>query len=302
MNAPAPMLVVLAAGMSTRYGRLKQLDRIGPSGEALMDYGIHDAWRAGVRRIAVVVREEIGREVIAHVRALVSGAMDVVSVLQRMDDLPGELAVADRERPWGTGHALWCCRAATGTAPFLVMNADDFYGRSAFERLIAWARDPADAVALVPYRLDATLSASGGVSRAICHVDDGRLVSIDEVLDVRRTADGIIGQSPAGSRVTLRGDALCSMNLWGFTSAAHTGIERGLVAFLKTNADPTAEYRVPDLVNAGIASRRLTARVLETADTVFGMTHGGDRDAVAARLDLQVSAGVYPTPLATAFR
>lgn len=328
-------LVVLAAGLSTRYGRLKQLDPVGPSGEALMDYGIFDAVREGVGRVVPVVREEIAGAVEEHVRALVGDAAEVVPAVQALDDVPSRVPVpAEREKPWGTGHAVLAARhVVDGT--FLVMNADDFYGREAFRRLVEWARGRAAAAgappipgpaggrgrsraagedapasaALVPYRLRESLSAHGGVSRGILDVGrEGLLKAIREVFRIRPSPvagedrDGgpvdLRGEDRDGRPVELTGEELFSANLWGFGREVLPVLEEGFASFLRERGhDPDAEFLIADGLRPALREGRLDVRVLERGRMWLGVTHSDDRPAVAARLREMVKAGAYPPDL-----
>lgn len=305
-------VVVLAAGLSTRYGDLKQLEPVGPSGEALLDYGIFDAWRAGATEVVLVVRREIESRVREHVADLVGSAMKVTCVFQELDDLPrGLRPPADREKPWGTGHAVWSCRDAVGAGPFLLMNADDFYGREALRRAGEWAERVLSSteLALVPYRLEDSLSEHGGVHRGICRVSErGWLEEIEEVFDIRRRDASPPGEPPLegrdrdGERVLLEGDRLYSANLWGLTPAVFPLMERGLVRFLEERAgDPRAEFLIADGLRPGLERADIGVRVLAPGDEILGMTHPEDREPVADALGRLADGGAYPAELRGGF-
>lgn len=305
-------MVVLAAGLSTRYGDLKQLEPVGPSGEALLDYGIFDAWRAGASEVVLVVRREVESRIRRHVSELVGPAMKVTSVFQELDDLPGgHTPPPDREKPWGTGHAVWSCREAVGRGPFMLMNADDFYGRRAFERLGEWSERVISSteLALVPYRLEDSLSEHGGVHRAVCRVNDrGWLAEIREVFDIRRRdapppgAPSLEGRDRDGEPVLLEGDRLYSANLWGFTPAVFPLMEEGLMGFLEGPADdPGAELLIAEGLRVGLERADVGVRVLEPGEEIMGMTHPEDRERVAALLERMVERGDYPADLSEGF-
>jgi len=305
-----PALVVLAAGLSTRYDRLKQLDPVGPDGQALMDYTIADAVEAGARRVVLVVREEIEAEVRAHVLGQLERQgrttdVEVVTAMQRLDDLPGgRTSPRGRTRPWGTAHALHSARAALADTPaFVLVNADDGYGRDAICRIVAWAAQPppADEFALVPFRLDATLSEHGGVSRGIVEVDGtGHLRDIREALDIRLEGDAAYGRWAAadpddGERVEFDPAAPVSLNLWGFTSRMCALVEEGLATFLAElparvpgQAAMDREYYLTEVVQATVAEAKVQVRVLDPATTHLGMTHPEDRAPVVAALVARV--------------
>jgi NDP-sugar pyrophosphorylase family protein len=297
-GAERPALVLLAAGMSTRYGSLKQLAPVGPSGETLMDYGIHDAWRAGFRRVVLVVRAGIRDQLDEHVSRWRS-RVELAYAVQRTSDLPRSWSLPPgRTKPWGTAHAVLAAEDVL-SGPFAVANADDWYGPSSYAALARhFARRGRREHALLGFRLEDTLSAHGGVSRAVCQVTrDGRLTGITEWLDVREEMGRIVGRS--GSREgELQRDALVSMNLWGFTMDVFPLLHDGFVDFLRETAgDLTAEYLIPDAVGAGIGQGTMVVRVLPARDGWFGITHPDDMQAARARMERLVAAGVYPHDL-----
>lgn len=301
-----PALVVLAAGLSTRYGRLKQLDPVGPAGEAMMEYAIRDAVEAGVGRVVIVVRGEIERQVAKHVaRAVAHGRLparvDLVTAVQRPEDLPGCREVpTGRRRPWGTAHAIHAARGPLeGVPAFVVVNADDGYGRDAIRRVVRWAIDaPRDEFALVPYRLGSTLSTHGGVSRGVLDVDaTGMLSGIREAVGLRadpRTEGRVTGRWSTGGELggtpaDLDASTPVSMNLWGFTSGMIDRVRQGIEPFLvRTRGDREAEYLLPDVVREAIGRGEIRTRVLDAATFYIGMTHPEDREDVVAALATDV--------------
>ena len=291
-----PTLLVLAAGMGSRYGGLKQLDPVGPGGETILDYAVFDAVRAGFGRVVFVIRRDFEKEFRDQVGARYAGRVAVEYVFQSRDDLPGgAVAPAGREKPWGTGHAVWCARAAL-TGPFAVVGADDFFGAEAFRQLAGFlTRPPASAggphrFAMLGYRLDRTLSEHGTVSRGLCRVGPGsQLVSIEE-------RHGIDGASLAAAG--LRGDGTVSMNCFGFTPALFPALDVQLRAFLAAQGgDPKAEFYLPAAVSTMIARHEATVEVLPTGDTWFGVTNRADKPRVEAALAALVRAGIYPSRL-----
>ncbi len=287
----APTLLVLAAGMGSRYGGLKQIDPIGPSGETLLDYAVFDAIRGGFGRAVFVIRRDFEDAFRTSVTAKYSGRIAFDCVFQSADDVPEGCAVpAARGRPWGTGHAVWCARAALA-APFAAINADDFYGAGSFSRLAAFlgaARGPN--FALVGFRLANTLSDAGTVSRGVCREKDGALVSIAE--------EHSIGRGDLGPGRRFSGEEIVSMNCWGFTPAIFTGLESALRAFLSVNAaDPRAEFYLPLAVSGLISAGLATAKVLPGEDAWFGITNREDRARVAAAIGDLVRKGAYPARL-----
>lgn len=292
-------LVVLAAGLSTRYGRLKQLEPVGPSGETLLDYGLFDAWRAGFERVVLVVRPEIEAKVREHVARRWRG-QQVEFVHQQLSQIPAGTAVPPgRTKPWGTAHAAL---AAEGTVagPFAVANADDFYGADAYDALATHLGAGGDAHALVGYRLADTLSPHGGVSRGICRVQpDGLLRGLIEVHDVRQTAAGLMGRAGDGERVRLQPDDVTSMNLWGFTPAIFPLLHDAFGGFLqRTGGDLRGEFLLSTVVGDLAATEHARVRVLAGGTTWMGMTFREDRATVATRVGALVAAGDYPGDLA----
>ncbi len=293
-----PSLVLLAAGMSTRYGSLKQLAPVGPSGETLIDYGIHDAWRAGFRRVVLVVRAGIRDELDAHLGRWRS-RVELAYAIQRTGDLPKSWSPPPgRSKPWGTAHAMLAAEDALD-GPFAVANADDWYGPSSYATLARhFSKRGRTEQALLGFRLEDTLSSHGGVSRAVCDIaNDGHLTGITEWLDVREEMGRITGQV-GGARADLERDALVSMNLWGFTMDVFPLLHEGFVDFLRATAgDPKAEYLIPDAVGAGIRQGAIRVRALPARDGWFGITHAADLEAARSRMERLAAAGVYPRDL-----
>jgi UTP-glucose-1-phosphate uridylyltransferase len=292
----APTLLVLAAGLGSRYGGLKQLDPVGPAGETILDYAVFDAVRAGFGRVVFVIRRDFEAAFRTQVAAKYAGRVVVNFVFQALDALPAGFAPpAGREKPWGTGHAVWCARDAI-REPFAVIGADDFFGRDAFQKLAEFLSADRNSkienrkFCMVGYRLDRTLSEHGTVSRGVCEVGaDGLLRGI-----VERTA---IDPAQLG-RGELRGDATVSMNCFGFTPALFPALDAQLGEFLRaTGGDAKREFYLPAVVSAMIARGEATVRVLPTPGEWFGVTHRGDRPRVVAALAALVQRGEYPPRL-----
>ena len=298
-------LVVLAAGLSTRYGSLKQLDPLGPSGEAIMDYNVYDAARAGFARMIFVVRPEIEDAVREHVAEVVGDNIPLHFVHQSLDALPeGFRAPPDRVRPWGTGHAvLGASKLIDG--PFAVCNSDDLYGPGAF--LMMYQHLSSDPVpteaALVGYPLDQTLSGRGGVARGVCVLSrDGLLSRISEVREIRRIDGWIAGMYPDGSSLELSGDEIVSMNLWGFTEPVIELLRRQFTRFLDHwGADTSREFFLSTAVNDQIQIGASAVYVLHAPDSWFGVTHAEDRSLALETLRRRVEEGAYPASLAQGF-
>ncbi len=303
--APSPTLVVLAAGLSTRYGAVKPLAAVGPQQEALLDYALFDAARSGYGGAVLVVRREIEDDVARHVEALTAGSWPCLFVCQRLEDVPAGAAVErDRTRPWGTGHAVWTARDVVH-GPFAVVNADDFYGRAALDAVArhAPALGAREALALT-YRLADTLPASAPVSRAILQADaNGQVREIREVLRVHRTDSGIVGETPDGTALTFSGNESSSMGLWGFTPQIFLLLEGSFRALLGEPADQgPAEFYLSDALNGLIASGDVQTRALESGLPSFGVTFPDDRSEVRSRIEGLVAEGHYPADLRSAFQ
>ncbi len=299
-------LVVLAAGMGSRYGSLKQMDGVGPSGEAIIDYSIYDAIRAGFTKVVFVIRhsfEKDFREVFAAERF--GGKVKVEFVFQELDYLPEGFAVPEgREKPWGTNHAVMMAAGAV-KEPFAVINADDFYGRHSFAVLadfLRGVRGKADQYSMVGFRISNTLSDNGTVSRGVCSEDSrGYLTSMTERHNIRRREDGkIIFVDPAnGSEGVLAEDTPVSMNMFGFTPDYFVHSEDFFRTFLREVAPGNikAEFYIPLMVDNLIKRGVSTMRVLPTDSVWFGVTYKEDKPMVEARLRELVDAGEYPASL-----
>lgn len=280
----AKTLLIMAAGMGSRYGGLKQVEGFGPNGETLLEYGIADARKAGFDRFVFVIRRDIEEAFRSTVLARFGSSIDYSLVYQELDKLPRRVDGIDRKKPWGTGHAVWCARDAI-TTPFAVMNADDYYGPGAFALLAGHLDSVApdsSAYAMVAYRLDQTLSPGGSVSRGICGVSsDGMLESVEEYSGL--VADGwhVVGRDSAGTVHQLSGATPVSMNLWGLLPSVFTLLEDGLKAFLDNPGNYTSgEFYLPAAIDGGIATGSCSVKVLLTAEKWHGVTYPDDRDAV----------------------
>lgn len=282
----APSLVVLAAGMGSRYGGLKQLDPVGPSGEIILDYSVRDALAAGFAKVVFVIRREMAEIFHEAVGARYEATTEIGYAFQELDQLPGGwFAPPGRTKPWGTGHAVLATRPLIGD-PFAVINADDYYGPSGFGSLARFLVGTSPGHhAMIGYRLDGTLSENGPVSRGICSVDDsGHLVEIKEMTAIARGEDGVIRVEgvPGG---TLTGKEPASMNFWGFMPDFFEGLERLFEEFLEEKGnDPKAEFYLPAAVGSLIASGEARVSVLPSDDAWLGLTYPGDKSGVVAAL------------------
>ena len=294
-----PTLLVLAAGMGSRYGGLKQMDGVGPNGEIIMDYSIQDAIHAGFGKVVFVIRHSFADAFKQHINADHFGNRIAVEyVYQELDMLPAGFSVPEgREKPWGTNHAILMAKEAIHE-PFAVINADDFYGRDAFMVMGEYLRGlegKKGDYCMVGYRLENTLSENGTVSRGVCETDaQGLLVGMTERTSIGRTANGIEYKEADGSTHPLAADATVSMNLFGFTPDYFVESEKLFVDFLKEHGNELkSEYYIPFAVNTFIHSGYATMRVLKTTAQWFGVTYKEDRPMVVERLRKLHEAGVY---------
>ena len=292
-------LVVMAAGIGSRYGGLKQVDPVGPQGEMIIHYSVYDALRAGFEQVVFVIRQEIAETFRERVGCVIEPHADVRYVYQELDQAP-----AGRRKPWGTAHAVLCARAATPT-PFAVINADDFYGATAYTAMTRHLCQAADRagqfdIAMIGYPLRNTLSEHGHVARGVCALTaDGELVSIQERTRIQAFDDGIkYWDEPAGW-VTLAPETVVSMNVWGFTPGIFEALEESFRAFLRTQGERllTAEFYLPSFVGQLIDEGRARVRVLPTTESWFGVTYQEDRPRVQAAIRTLIDQGYYPDRL-----
>lgn len=294
-------LVILAAGLSSRYGRLKQLDPLGPHGEALLDYTLYDAREAGFDHVVFIIRPEIEGPMREHFAPL-SKVVRVDYVHQRLTDVPaGTPVLAERVKPWGTGQAVLTVKPVVHQ-PFAVLNADDFYGRGAIEELARFLRSvgPEDPLAaLVGYVLRETLSEHGSVSRGVCETDaEGWVRHLVEMKQLRAEGEGIPGVSDAGVARVFTGREPVSMNCWGFTPRLLRGLEERFASFLGEHGGTLdREFILSGAVDDMVQAGQLRLRALPTTERWFGMTNPADRDVVAGELLALHRAGTYPQPL-----
>ncbi len=287
----APTLLVLAAGMGSRYGGLKQIDPVGPSGETILDYSVYDALRAGFGRVVFVIRRDFEGMFRERVGARYGDRIEIDYAFQAVTDLPeGFSCPPGREKPWGTGHAVWCARAGLKGA-FAAINADDFYGADAFVRLAAFLEgSPPSATAMVGFRMKSTLSEFGSVSRGVCSIVDSELKGIVE-------QTGITPEQVGPGRL-YTGEEIVSMNCWGFGADFIGGLDERLRHFLAKRVDePKAEFYLPTAVSDLVAEGRTRVQVLPTEASWFGVTYREDRPRVAESIAELVAAGLYPPTL-----
>jgi UTP-glucose-1-phosphate uridylyltransferase len=297
---PSPTLLVMAAGLGSRYGGLKQLEAVGPCGETLIDYSIYDAIRAGFSKVVFVIRKDIENAFRKTVGARFASRIAVGYVYQEVDSLlPGFVAPRGRTRPWGTAHAVLVAAEAI-QGPFTVINADDFYGAESLRMAAQHLRRGSAEYAMIAFPLRNTVSPFGTVSRGICEVDSsGCLRGITELTRIAVDGQHARDTDPNGHVTLLTGDELVSMNVWCFTPAIFPELRECFARFLREHAnDLTAEALLPSFVNDLMTAGAARVRVLATPDSWFGITYREDLPCVAERIRAMIAAGRYPECLA----
>lgn len=297
-----PTLFVLAAGMGSRYGGLKQLDQLGPNGETIMDYSIYDAIKAGFGKIVFVIRKDFEQDFREKVLKKYEGHIPVEVVFQSTDALPeGYTCPPDRAKPWGTNHAVLMGKGVI-KEPFAVINADDFYGRDAFEVIakdLMRPRTKGGDYSMVGFRVANTMSENGTVARGVCENKDGNLTSVVERTSICYNPDGdIVFTDEEGKEQKLDPSTPVSMNLWGFTPDYFDFSEREFKKFLDENIDkPKSEFFIPLVIDSIVGSGEATVKVLDTPSKWFGVTYAADRPGVVQKFKELHADGTYPSPL-----
>ncbi len=300
-----PVLVVMAAGMGSRYGGLKQIDPVGNCGEAILDYSLYDAHEAGFETAVIVIKEAIKKDFMDTVgKRLQNAPMEIRYAYQELDMLPAGYAVPEgRTKPWGTCHAVLCAKAAVDGAPFAVINADDYYGKSAFKVIYDYLSTAKDGekydFCMVGYELGKTVTDNGSVARGVCETDEsGHLVAVNERIRIEKYDGGIHYTEDGGASWTdLSETATVSMNMWGFTSKFMDEIEAGFPAFLDgsiASGNLKAEFFLPGMVTKLLFDKKATVRVLTSPDKWYGVTYAADKPMVVAALRGMAEQGLYP--------
>ncbi|MBR5222895.1 MAG: nucleotidyltransferase [Clostridia bacterium] len=284
-------LVVMAAGMGSRFGGLKQIEPIGPNNEVILDFSAYDAIKAGFTKIVFVIKHEIEADFKKFVGDRISKKVKVEYAFQEVANLPdGFTCPADRVKPWGTAQAVLACKDIV-KEPFAVINADDFYGRSAFQKIADFLREDSNDYAMVGFRLVNTLTENGHVSRGICEIENGILTSVTErtkIMDCKYTEDD------GETWVPLSPDSVVSMNLWGFGPDLFGYIEDGFKAFLQEKINvPKSEYYLPSVVSSLIENGEKQVRVLVAEDKWYGVTYKEDKEMVVKAISDMMNNGLY---------
>lgn len=298
-------LVIMAAGIGSRFGGgIKQLAPVGPGGEIIMDYSIYDALEAGFDKVVFVIRKDLEKDFREVIGNRTEKQVDVKYVYQELDDIPEEYRAKfpDRTKPWGTGQAILCCKDVVDT-PFLVINADDYYGKSAFREAYSYLTSITDTdkirICMVGFVLKNTLSDNGGVTRGLCMVDrKGMLTGITETHNIEKDGDEAVIRE-AEQIIKLDADTPVSMNMWGLTPSFFDILESGFECFLRDipSGDLKAEYLLPTIIGNLLVEGKIDVKVLRSEDQWFGVTYKEDREAVVSAVRNLIENGVYPYSL-----
>lgn len=297
-------LLVLAAGMGSRYGGLKQLDAVGPNGETVIDYSVFDAIRAGFKKVVFIIREDFKKEFQSSIGNKFQSQIEVEYAYQKLEVLPpGYSLPQDREKPWGTGHAILSAKQVVNE-PFAVINADDFYGKLAYQKIFQYLSTVSidsspSRFCMVGYPLINTLSEFGSVSRGICIVSDqNKLESVNELTCIQKIENEIVNEDEFQKRQVLSGDEVVSMNMWGFTPQLFSQLEKLFSEFLSENIDNlSSEFYIPFAVDNLIQSNIATVEVLETTEQWFGVTYKEDKSYVQSAVCNLIKSGEYPSKI-----
>ena len=295
-------LVVLAAGMGSRYGGIKQIESLGPSNESLIDYSIYNSIKAGVTKIIMIIRKEIESDIKAFFKDRIPSNIDVHWVFQELDKIPAGFSVPkNRTKPWGTAHALLMCKEVLNE-PFIMINGDDYYAYEAIKPVadfLSSVDKNSNSSVLAGYDLNQTLSPNGLVSRGICQVDDNNnLLFLEEHKKIGFEQDKILSTKDDGTQEELTGNEFASMNLFGFTQAFIGLLEAGFVEFLKAQGqEEKSEFFVPEYLGRLLKAGKMTSKVAPTSAQWFGVTYKEDKPIVVDTLKKLVDGGAYPTPL-----
>lgn len=295
-----PTLLILAAGMGSRYGGIKQMDSFGPSGETIIDYSIYDAIQSGFGKIVFIIRDDFAEAFKNIFEPKLKGKVETDYVMQEMDSFTNDFKLStERTKPWGTAHAVLCAKDAI-REPFAVINADDFYGRDAFEKAAKFLKEEIspETWCIIGYQLSKTLSENGTVSRGVCQVDDdGNLVSIVERIKIYPEGNKIIYEEN-DAKTELPADTSVSMNFWCFHQNAFDYIQKLFQRFLQENGDkPKAEFFIPIVGDAFIKEKLGKIKVIQTSAQWFGVTYREDAPGVKQSIEALVESGAYPKKL-----
>lgn len=287
-------LLVMAAGMGSRYGGLKQLDQVGPNGETIIDYSVYDAIKAGFTKVVFIIRKDFEDQFKSQVSSKYSKRIDVEFAFQEVSNLPGGFTSPDgREKPWGTGHAILSAKELI-REPFVVINGDDFYGRESFNVIADYYITGGNQFSMVAFRLDRTLSSHGAVTRGVCSTEQEKLSSVIETEDIEEKDNIILSNRD----ILFDGSEPVSMNMWGFTPSLFTYLSKGLVDFLNAEGNELkSEYLIPSVINDLIQNKLEDVHVLRSNASWFGVTYKDDKPVVKRKINELINSGIYPSHL-----
>jgi dTDP-glucose pyrophosphorylase len=298
-----PTLLILAAGIGSRYGGLKQIDQVGPSGEAIIDYSIYDAIRAGFEKVSFIIRKNIEKDFREVFDNKLKGRIQAEYIFQELDMVPeGMVFSPERVKPWGTAHAVWVAKNFV-REPFVVINADDFYGAGSYQAMSEYLQQESrvknSKYCMVGYQVQHTLSDFGSVSRGVCEAtNESFLKAVVERTEIIREDQQIYFTDKNDGKVFLSGDALVSMNIWGFTPTIFDHLDMAFAEFIKKNAENLkAELYIPKVVNDMVANATASVRILPARENWFGITYREDKPKAAENIRRLVEEGVYPDNL-----
>ena len=287
-------LLIMAAGMGSRYGGLKQLDSVGPNGETIIDYSVYDAIRAGFNKVVFVIREEFHKEFRSSITDKYAGEVQVEFAFQELDNLPnGFFCPVGREKPWGTGHAILTTKDLI-QEPFVAINGDDFYGLESFKVVAEYYQNGGADFSMVAFQLDNTLSDFGSVTRGLCTLNGDKLDTVIETDGLQMSSDGM----KSDRKIVLSGKEPVSMNVWGFTPDLFFYLESMFIEFLeKEGKELKSEYLIPSVVNTLIQSGQKSVQTLHSSAKWFGVTYKEDKPYVTEQIKKLIDNGNYPKKL-----
>ena len=287
-------LLVMAAGMGSRYGGLKQLDQVGPNGETIIDYSVYDAIKAGFTKVVFIIRKDFEDQFKSQITEKYSEKIDMAFAFQNLDDLPDSFLCPDgREKPWGTGHAILSAKELIDD-PFVVINGDDFYGQESFNVIADYYNNGGNQFSMVAFRLDKTLSSHGAVTRGVCDIKSKKLISVIETEDIEKKEKKILSNRD----ITFKGSEPVSMNMWGFLPSLFNYLSKGFIEFLNAEGNELkSEYLIPSVINNLIQNKLEEIHVLRSNASWFGVTYKQDKPEVKRKINELINSEIYPSHL-----
>ena len=287
-------LLVMAAGMGSRYGGLKQLDQVGPNGETIIDYSVYDAIKAGFTKVVFIIRKDFEDQFKSQITEKYSEKIDIAFAFQNLDDLPDSFLCPDgREKPWGTGHAILSAKELIDD-PFVVINGDDFYGQESFNVIADYYNNGGNQFGMVAFRLDKTLSSHGAVTRGVCDIKSKKLISVIETEDIEKKEKKILSNRD----ITFKGSEPVSMNMWGFLPSLFNYLSKGFIEFLNAEGNELkSEYLIPSVINNLIQNKLEEIHVLRSNASWFGVTYKQDKPEVKRKINELINSEIYPSHL-----